>query len=72
MSDTRFNPEVWIHKESYVFVEGFTKNLFSLNPFLAQGDEDMPFMDTTTSSWGDTKTSFKYGKLVLMFFYQLF
>jgi hypothetical protein len=27
-------------------------------------DEDMPFMDTTTSLWSDTKTSFKYGKLI--------
>jgi hypothetical protein len=26
----------------------------------------------TTFSWSDTKTSFKYGKLVLMFFHQLF
>jgi hypothetical protein len=34
------------------------------------GDEDMPFMDTTTSSCNDTKTSFKYKKLILMF--QLF
>jgi hypothetical protein len=33
---------------------------------------DMPFMDKTTFSWSDTKTSFKYGKLVLMFFHQLF
>jgi hypothetical protein len=32
-------------------------------------DEDMPFMDTTTFSWSHTKTSFKYGKLVLMFFH---
>jgi hypothetical protein len=31
-----------------------------------------PFMDTTTSSWSDTKTYFKYGKLILMFFHQLF
>jgi hypothetical protein len=34
--------------------------------------EDMPFMDTTTSSWSDARRSFKYGKLVLMFFHQLF
>jgi hypothetical protein len=32
----------------------------------------MPIMDITTSPWSDTKTSFKYGKLVLMFFQQLF
>jgi hypothetical protein len=35
-------------------------------------DEDMSFMDTTTSSCSDMKTSFKYGKLVLMFFHQVF
>jgi hypothetical protein len=35
-------------------------------------DEDMPFIDTTTSSWSNTKTRFKYGKLILMFFHQLF
>jgi hypothetical protein len=37
-----------------------------------ENDEHMPFMDTTTSQWSDTKTSFKYGKLILMFFHQLF
>jgi hypothetical protein len=37
-----------------------------------EDNEDMPFMDTTTSSWNDTMTSFKYGKFVLMFFYKLF
>jgi hypothetical protein len=35
MRDTRFNPEVRIHKESYVLVEEFTKNRISLNPFLS-------------------------------------
>jgi hypothetical protein len=35
--------------------------------FLTVADEDIPFMDTTTSSWSDTKKSFKYGKLVIMF-----
>jgi hypothetical protein len=35
-------------------------------------NEDMTFMDTITSSWSDTKIFFKYGKLILMFFYQLF
>jgi hypothetical protein len=35
--DTRFNLEVWIHKESYILIEGFTKNQVSLNPFLSQG-----------------------------------
>jgi hypothetical protein len=32
-------------------------------------DEDMPFVDTTTSSSSDTKTFFKYGKLILLFFH---
>jgi hypothetical protein len=32
----------------------------------------MPFMDITTASKSDTKRSFKYGKLVLIFFHQLF
>jgi hypothetical protein len=35
-------------------------------------DDDMPFLDTTASSWSDTKTSFKYSKLILIFFHQLF
>jgi hypothetical protein len=34
--DTRFNPEVQIHKESYVLVEGLTKSWVLLNPFLTQ------------------------------------
>jgi hypothetical protein len=34
--DTRFNPEVWIHKESYVLVDGLRKSQVSLNPFLTQ------------------------------------
>jgi hypothetical protein len=37
MRDTRFSFEVQIHKESYVLVDGFTKNPVSLNPFLSQG-----------------------------------
>jgi hypothetical protein len=37
-----------------------------------EDDEDIPFMDTTTSLWSDTKTSFKYGKLDLTFHHQLF
>jgi hypothetical protein len=37
MRDTRFYPEVQIHKESYVLVERFTKDRISLNPFLSQG-----------------------------------
>jgi hypothetical protein len=36
MRDTRFSPEVQIHKESYILIEGFTKNWVSLNPFLTQ------------------------------------
>jgi hypothetical protein len=41
-------------------------------PMLEACDEGMPFMDTTTSEWNDTKISFQYGKLILMFFHQLF
>jgi hypothetical protein len=37
MGDTRLSLEVRIHKESYVLVEGFTKNWISLDPFLSQG-----------------------------------
>jgi hypothetical protein len=37
-----------------------------------EDDKDMPFMDTIISSWSDTKRSFNYGKLILMFFHQLF
>jgi hypothetical protein len=32
----RFNPEVQIHKESRVLIEGLTKRRVSLNPFLTQ------------------------------------
>jgi hypothetical protein len=32
----RFDPEVRIHKESYVLVEELTKSQVSLNPFLSQ------------------------------------
>jgi hypothetical protein len=42
MRDTRFSPEVRIYKESYVLVEGFTKNHVSLNPFLSQGVTKTP------------------------------
>jgi hypothetical protein len=34
--DTSFNPEVRIHKESYVLIEELTKSWVSLNPFLSQ------------------------------------
>jgi hypothetical protein len=36
MRDTRFNFEARIHKESYILIEGFTKNRVSLDPFLTQ------------------------------------
>jgi hypothetical protein len=36
MRDTRCSPEVQIHKESYILVEGLTKSQVSLNPFLTQ------------------------------------
>jgi hypothetical protein len=29
-----------------------------------EDDEDIPCIDTATSSWSDTKTYFKYGKLI--------
>jgi hypothetical protein len=32
----RFNPEVQIHKESYILVEELTKSWVSLNTFLSQ------------------------------------
>jgi hypothetical protein len=32
----RFNPEVWIYKESYILVEELTKSQVSLNPFFSQ------------------------------------
>jgi hypothetical protein len=32
----KFNPEVQIHKESYILVEELTKSRVSLNPFLTQ------------------------------------
>jgi hypothetical protein len=32
----RFNPEVRIHKESYILVEELTKSWVSLNTFLSQ------------------------------------
>jgi hypothetical protein len=53
---------------------GFEDNFESRMTQMKEGkdDEHIPFMDTTTSSWSKTKASFKYGKLVLMFFYQLF
>jgi hypothetical protein len=31
-----FNLEIWIHKESYVLIEGLTKNRVSLKSFLTQ------------------------------------
>jgi hypothetical protein len=34
--DTRFNPEVQIHKESNILIEQFTKNLVCLDPLLTQ------------------------------------
>jgi hypothetical protein len=34
-------------------------------------DEDIYCMDTTTSSWSNCKTYFRYGNLVLVFFLQL-
>jgi hypothetical protein len=68
----------------FIFLLKFQESLelTSIFSFLAQvnplepqevvSDEDMPIVDTTTSSFSDTKTSFKYGKLILMFFHQLY
>jgi hypothetical protein len=36
MRDLRFNPEVRIHKESYILIKELTKNQVSLNIFLFQ------------------------------------
>jgi hypothetical protein len=36
MRDLRFNPEVQIHKESYILIKELTKNQVSLNIFLFQ------------------------------------
>jgi hypothetical protein len=35
-------------------------------------DEEISCMGTATSSWSNSKTYFKYAKLVLMFFHQIF
>jgi hypothetical protein len=50
----------------------FLAQVNPLEPQEVVSDEDMPIVDTTTSSFSDTKTSFKYGKLILMFFHQLY
>jgi hypothetical protein len=49
--DARFNPEVRIHKESYILVEGFTKNRVSLNPFLSQGVIKTPLSCLLSQRW---------------------
>jgi hypothetical protein len=52
---------------------GFEDNFESrMTQIEGEDDEDMSFMDTTISSCSDMKTSFKHGKLVLMFFHQVF
>jgi hypothetical protein len=45
----------------------FEDNFESMMTQMLEGevDEDTHFMDTTISSWSDTKTSSKYGKLFL-------
>jgi hypothetical protein len=50
-SDTIFYPEVQIHKESYVLIEGFTKNRVSLNPFLSQGVTKIPLSCLLSQRW---------------------
>jgi hypothetical protein len=37
--------------------------------YKGEDDEGIPCMHTTTSSWSDTMTYFKYGKPILMFFH---
>jgi hypothetical protein len=49
--DTRFNPEVQIHKESYVLIERFTNNRVSLNPFLSQGVTKTPLSCLLSQGW---------------------
>jgi hypothetical protein len=49
--ETRFNPEVQIHKESYVLVKEFTKNQVSLNPFLPQGVTKTPLSFLLSQRW---------------------
>jgi hypothetical protein len=51
MRDTRFNLDVWIHKESYILVEGFTKNQISLNPFIFQGVTKTPLSCLLSQRW---------------------
>jgi hypothetical protein len=51
MRDTRFNPEAQIHKESYILIEGFTKNRVSLNPFLSQGVTKTPLSYLLSQRW---------------------
>jgi hypothetical protein len=51
MRDIRFNPKVRIHKESYVLVKGFTKNLVSLNPFLSQRVTKTPLSCLLSQRW---------------------
>jgi hypothetical protein len=51
MRDTRFNLEIWIHKESYILIEGFTKNWVSLNPFLSQGVTKTPLSCLLSQRW---------------------
>jgi hypothetical protein len=38
--DTRFYPEIWIHKESYILVDGFTKNRVSQPFFFSRSHQD--------------------------------
>jgi hypothetical protein len=50
----RFNPEVRIHKESYVLVERFTKNRVSLNPFLHSSSHKDDLELLTITNKGNT------------------
>jgi hypothetical protein len=49
--NARFNPNVQIHNESYVLIEGFTKNRVSLNSFLSQGVTKTPLSYLLSQRW---------------------
>jgi hypothetical protein len=53
----RFNPEVWIHNESYILVEEITKSQASLNPFLSQVVTKTDLELLTITKMGNTNVS---------------
>jgi hypothetical protein len=50
----RFNPEVRIHKESYILVEELTKSWVSLNTFLSQVVTKIDLKLLTITKMGNT------------------